>query len=422
MQGPSQRTPKYEHTFTVLAFSTLLGLIYFIISVGVPNALFSDATHSLASIFFIPSITVGELQAKSVAADHGVKKIHILIVPGHEPDYGGAEYRDLKERNIVVKIAKELKKLLENNPRYDVTVTRDENAWSQTFKDYFTAQWATLPDWIGQHHSEMNTLLNDGKIVRATDKVYHNTPPSDVVRRLYAINKWVDENNIDITIHIHVNDNPRPDTTSPGEYSGFTIYVPDHQYSNADASHHVAEDVFSHLSTFFPVSNLDKESSGVVEDQDLIAVGSYNTVDAVSLLIEYGYIYEPVFANEHIQDLITKEMAFQTYLGVQDFFGKPNDVTLTSNTLTLPYRWDSDMKKTSTSLDDVFALQIALASKGYYPPQGKTKNECEMSGIFGGCTWAAVLAFDKDHAITEEGYVGPKTRAVLNALFSGVNI
>jgi hypothetical protein len=40
------------------------------------------------------------------------KKVRILLVPGHQPDYGGAEYMspygDIKERDLVVELADDL--------------------------------------------------------------------------------------------------------------------------------------------------------------------------------------------------------------------------------------------------------------------------------------------------------------------------
>ncbi len=414
MANGTKHKQHHGTAFAALTITTLFALIYFIFHVTQTGV----SKDSLASVFFLPSVTAGELQATSAVADTGIQKIRILIVPGHEPHLGGAEYKNIKERDVTVAIANELKGFLDANPRYETIVTRDQNDWSPTFTAYFKDQWSTIADWVASHHTEMNKLISNGTILKSVGP-YHNDAPSDVALRLYAINKWVNENNIDIVIHIHINDYPRSNQNAPGDYSGFAMYVPEHQYSNAVASGEVAKEIFTRLSVFFPVSNLKKESAGVVEDQDLIAVGSYNTVDAVSILIEYGYIYEPVFATGAMQSISTNEMAFQTYLGIQDFFGKPNDVRVSSSTITLPYVWASNLKKYSgkqpAPTPDIFALQIALEKVGYYPPEGQTKNDCPVSGVFGMCTQVSLSHFQKANGISDESSFGIKTRQALNS-------
>jgi N-acetylmuramoyl-L-alanine amidase len=110
----------------------------------------------------------------------------------------------------------------------------------------------------------------------------------------------------------------RADTA--GMYSGFSIYVPDKQYSNANASLKIAESVFSRLSSSFKKSNLPKEDAGIVFDQDLIAVGSYNTLDSAAMLIEYAYIYEQVLHNPQSRPSVLQTYVQKTYEGVNNFF------------------------------------------------------------------------------------------------------
>ena len=427
----------------ILSIITLCGAIYFFLGVpqsvsasmvgGVQSTLEStfknvliNTKEYMASVFFVPSITVSDLQTISTNADLGQTKIKVLIVPGHEPTFGGAEYKNIKERNLSVKIGKELNNFFSGNSRYDVQMTRDGTDWLPPFKDYFSANMGTIADWIHTHRSTMMSFIANGSVSR-DNVITHNTAPNDVAYRLYMINKWVNENNIDIVLHLHINDNPRPNVNKPGDYNGFVVYVPEHQYSNAGAAKTVADNVYRRLAKYFPVSNLPAESDGVVEDQDLIAVGSNNTVDAVSMLVEYGYIYEPMFASPAMQDIVAREMAFQTYLGVQQFFGKGNDVTLTYDNVTLPYAWNTDFRQSKTGSladqsPDIFALQMALAGQGYYPPAPLSKNDCPMTGILGPCTMKALKQFQKDHAITDEPYFGPKTRAAANVAFGVHNI
>lgn len=114
-------------------------------------------------------------------------------------------------------------------------------------------------------------------------------------------------------MHIDFNDYPgRKGNT--GKYNGFSIYIPEKQYSNANASRDFAIKIKDQLEQILPISNMPKESA-IVESQDLIAVGAYNSSDAISILIEYGYIYEPYFTNPNIQEYIFSEIANQTYWG-----------------------------------------------------------------------------------------------------------
>ena len=64
---------------------------------------------------------------------------------------------------------------------------------------------------------------------------------------------------------------------------------------------------------------MPKEDTGVIEDQELIALGSNNSLDGVGMLVEYGYIYEPGIVDISIRNKILDDLAFQTYLGVMDF-------------------------------------------------------------------------------------------------------
>jgi len=58
----------------------------------------------------------------------------------------------------------------------------------------------------------------------------------------------------------------------------------------------------------------------LIEDQQLIALGRYNTSDTASLLIEYGYIYESKLADETGREQFFSAFADKIYLGLEDFF------------------------------------------------------------------------------------------------------
>jgi len=83
-------------------------------------------THQLAALFFVDTVTVDILQTKYQQPATS-KKIKILIVPGHEPNDGGATYKDLKERDLTIVMAEKLATKLTSNARYEVTLASDKS-------------------------------------------------------------------------------------------------------------------------------------------------------------------------------------------------------------------------------------------------------------------------------------------------------
>ena len=382
------------------------------------------AGNELAAVILVHNPrTVAEIKANYIQAGNSSqtsKKVRILLVPGHEPNFGGAEYGDLKERNMTVELGQDLRQLLLGNNRYQVFITRDTTDWNSIFIDYFKNNWQVIGEWEKAHVTEINGLKNVGKYQTLTPSVIHNHAPTDVATRLYGIDKWVNENNIDIVIHIHFNDYPGHPSKKPGDYSGFTIYVPEKQYSNSVTTKALAETVMKRLAKYNPVSDLAGERSGIVEDQDLIAIGSYNTVDAASMLIEYGYIYEPQFQDQTLRSMAIKDLAFQTYLGLQDFFDDHSVVNSASayDTLLMPHQWNIASIGNKAS-PEVYALQTALLLNGVYPPSNQSLNDCPRTGTIGPCTKSALDSFQKKYGINgENGEVGVRTIDQLNKLYS----
>lgn len=369
--------------------------------------------------------SVSDIKSKYLSSKNKDKskshKVKILLVPGHEPGYGGAEYSDLFERDMVVDLALHLRNLIKSNDRYEVYITRDKDLWTPTFGSYFDKNLNEIISWVNNHKIESDRLSRLGDFHPVTPKVLHNSAPKNVALKLYGISKWANENDMDIIIHIHFNDHPGHSKNSPGKYTGFAIYVPEDQYSNSSSTQTLASSIFDRLAKFNAVSNFPGERGGIVETQDLIAIGAYNSVDAASMLIEYGYIYEPQFNNKEIYDITMKDLAFQTYLGLQDFFDDLSPIKTVGNfgTLVMPYAWTSPILDGKASSKDVFSLQTAMVMDGVYPPANRTLNDCPRTGNYGNCTKTAVELFQKKRGITGEyGIVGNKTIDELNRLFS----
>ena len=382
---------------------------------------FAHVGNNMAAALLHDPVTVADLHTKYTASidNPQQKKIRVLIVPGHEPNYGGTNFGNLYERDMNVELAKNLVEFLKNNGHYDVMIARDENNWNPTLLDYFKNNWDAIIAYYKDNKQEVLHSVATGQTTKPVAAVAHNSAPVDVALRLYGINKWESENDVDIVIHVHFNDYPRSDTSVPGKYSGFAMYVPEKEYANSSTTNAVAETIFKRLAKYNAVSNLPAEDAGIVQEPDLIAIGAYNTTNSASMLIEYGYIYEPQFTNPAVRPTTLKDMAFQTYLGLQDFFGSGNDVSLAYDTLMLPHSWKGDLSTTQGTTDDVLALQSALLLDGEYPGTGKTKNDCPRTGKIGPCTLDAIDAFQKKYGITgEDNMVGEKTREILNNKYS----
>lgn len=371
-----------------------------------------------ASVFFTQSVNATDLRVTFDTASSTKKKLKVLVVPGHEPYFGGAEYRDIKERDMNADLALTLAQYLVEDGHFEVVMTRGKEGWNPDLQNYFATHEEEIKTFVYSQKGEMARLVGEGKIVRVSDAVPHNDAPSDVALRLYGINKWANDMKADIIIHIHFNDSSPRKVNQPGEHNGFAIYTPERQYSNSQATGEIAPYVFRRLSRMFPVSSLPGENQGVVEEQDLIAIGSYNSVDGASMLVEYGYIYEPQFKIPSVRELVIKELAFQTYLGLADFFGETSLVVGPHESTLLPYDGRGVVQKTASANREVLAFQAALIDKGFYPPEYFTKNDCPLSGVFGPCTRTALSAFQREFDIIgEAGSIGAKTRAKLRALF-----
>lgn len=337
------------------------------------------------------------------------KNIKILIVPGHNDDSWGAEFDGVKEVDLNRELANNLYSLLKQEKGLTIAITDQGDGYTTTFEKFFKKYEDDIEDFIEDSKDSFKEKVEEGDInFEETD--FHNKAPEDVAFRLYGINMWADKNDFDLVIHVHFNDYPGRYRDKSPKYNGFAIYIPEKQFVNSKDSREFAEKVFERMSKYFPVSNLKQESAGIVENQELIAIGSNETLKAASMLIEYGYIYEPQFTNPDIRSSAIKDLAMQTYLGVKDYFGE--DVVIKDRYLYLEDLYKKDLYWTLPN----YNLQKELAKQGYYPPKGKTLNDCPISGYFGECTNEAVKDFQKANNLPSTGFVGDMTRTILNSL------
>ena len=414
---------------------------------------FAHAGEAATKPVFTETVSVSDLRDKYDEAREGGRQVRILIVPGHEPGFGGAQYSGYYERELVVPLAEKLASELRKDPRFEVLVARGNEDWNTDFSRYFDRSMKTIQKFVDTHKKEMKKLVRRGKVEPNEEQASHNAAPNDVALRLYGITKWSNDHDVDLMIHIHLNDTGGRSESAPGAHTGFAIYVPDKQFGNAKTSKAIASPVFKHLNTFVATSTLPIEDKGIVEDQELIALGAYNTSEVPSILIEYGYIYERLFTDNAIRDRVFDELAYQTSTGVRDFFGVKPDTTrvayvvppvvvppplpvlplpattslpvavtapVTATTLTTtacePFKSTLALDATDEQTNgEVTRLQKLLAKDTTIYPEGK------VTGYYGPATDKAVKALQVKKGLAKVGdsaygTVGPKTKAALCTL------
>ena len=367
-----------------------------------PMISYVQSNRMMASVFFANSIESKDIKDKYNERD----RVKVMIVPGHDKINSGAVFDDIKESDMNLRVGEYLFSYLNSNKKVDVTLSRDKNGYNKDLSKYLSNNMEEIREFYNSKKVIMKDLISEGKIF-SNINVQHNSAPGRVVDTLYGINKYVNDNKYDIVIHIHFNDYPGR-VGKGGKYNGFSIYVPEKQYSNAEATLDLADSISNSLTNLFPKSNMPREDS-IVEDQELIAIGSYNTADPASMLIEYGYIYERQFQDPEIKELIFNELAYQTYLGITDFFGdrtERRDFDFSNSHI-----FSSDLES-GDSGRDVLALQALLKRNNVYPPYSNL-NDCPISGYFGDCTEKSLILLQKDNGVSPTGYFGGLSRDIL---------
>lgn len=281
---------------------------------------FADFRRALAGVFGSESVTVTELQKTYADAVRGEGKVKILIVPGHDEQNWGTEYAGLREETLNHEAGAALAAAFAKNPAFEATLLRDGEGFLPAFEEAFQREKEEIRAEVGRKKKIMSDLIAAGAVNRA-DGVPHNAAALDTALRLYAINGWANAKGYSLVLHIHFNDYGGRRAGTAGRYRGFAVYVPEAQYSNARASRALGEAIAARLATSFPQSSLPKEGggTGLVSDQELIAVGAYNTLDAAAALLEYAYIYEPGLHDPAKRAPLLRAYAAKTYEGIEAF-------------------------------------------------------------------------------------------------------
>jgi len=348
--------------------------------------------RTLASFLF------GVVTEEGILQKYKTDKVRILLVPGHDHEYPGAIFKPYTEAELNLEITRALYDVLGDHNNIEVLSARrlDNGDYIDELKEYFEAEEKAINDFISERRQTMSRMLLEQSL-RHNVTIDHNFAPSVVAFRLYGINKWANENDIDIQLHIHLNDYPGRTHGQPGEYSGFAIYVPEGQFPNAPVSINLAEKIKEELSLFLHTSNYPPEASTIIPAQELIALGSNASQRSASILIEYGYIYEPQFIRPAVREVILPVIANLTYLGIERYLDEnfyPQASRLSS---VKSFSLDNSLRRGLVGDPSVTLMQLALRKEGLYPPPGRTFNDCPITGTFGPCTEQAVIDFQEKY-------------------------
>ena len=365
----------------------------------------------LVSQVFRETVTPESLQTRYASG-----AFTILLVPGHDPEYPGAINGNLREADLTIALAERLKADLERTDKWRVLTTRDFSTgeYQADFATYFEREREAINSFRSKLRMEFASLLANGDVTLSTQPIHHNFAPDEVSTRLYGINRWANDNHVDLTLHIHFND--YPGRRGSGKYSGFSIYIPERQLPNARVSRELAAAVEDELAAVVPVSNLPAEANSPIEDQELIAVGANASRISAAFLIEYGYITESQFRLQETREVMLDELARRTARGLTKYFNAPK--TLSETTL-LPHIWTAPLQVGIRGSREVLMLQSVLHRDGLYPPVGRDLHDCPINGNFGPCVEASVIAFQvKNNLLPINGIVSGQTLAKFNEFYS----
>lgn len=248
-------------------------------------------------------------------------KIKVLLVAGHEPNAGGAdEFKKIKERNLNLELAVYLKNELSKNPNIEVIMVRDEQGWNTELSSYVKTNQTQIMSWVSEMKDKMLVDIEAGKIKLIDPNMKHNDAATNAVLFLYGTNKWIEEKNIDLVLHIHFNNNPK--YKGKPNYRGYCMYVPDRQYLNYSSSKIFADYLNEEISKIEKTSNMPQEKDIIIEDQQLIATGNYNTLKIPSVLVEYAYIYEPMMISSSSRNIFIKTAASSTAVAIEKYISE----------------------------------------------------------------------------------------------------
>lgn len=247
--------------------------------------------------------------------------IKVLIVPGHDNETLGSQYGNLKEADMTLRLATDIYNILKKDKRFKIWITRDSLGYTTEFSNYFGEHKEEIIAFKENAKKQTKEKIDSGVFTKV-EGVPHNNANADTALVLYGINKWANENKIDLILHVHFNDYPRKTKWTMGKYKGFAVYTPEGQMANAGESMELAENIFKQLEKKYATSTYEEEKGGLVESQSLIALGSNGSLNkgVRSVLVEYGYIYR--FAKNSFRHKAYKDMSTLTATAIKNTYFK----------------------------------------------------------------------------------------------------
>lgn len=271
----------------------------------------------LLAILIAFSVHVSRANASSVL-------YRVLIAPGHEPQHGGAIFRNVRERDLASDLSVYMSDRLKSAGIFEVRVTRDRSDWDKTLTQYINREATQIIGlkFCKQLLTELSYLSQNR--TRVDDAVPHSYTDYDSSLRLYGTNMWANHNKIDLVVNVHFNNDNRLNTRVRGANRGFSIYIPSKDMSNSINSRKVAQYIYDELKQDFEpdISSTarDHASDAIYEDQSLIALGANDTLVMPSVLIEYAYVYEKMFDTDDSTKSALSIMASDTVRGINKYF------------------------------------------------------------------------------------------------------
>lgn len=344
------------------------------------------------------------------------KHIRILLVPGHDDRFSGAEINGRTEASMNLEMSEVLSSYLSQDKQLEVTLSRDSNGYNRNLLEYINNHKEQIWTDMLSKKAFTTSSIEKGELT-LTEQVPHVTAVDDVALILYGINAWSTSEHFDLIVHIHFNDYGFRYNDKKPKYSGFSIYTPSHELLNATTSSYLAEAIGKRMKLTFIPSNQPSEesimtSNGVIPDFYLIAMGAHKTADTPRVLVEYSYIYED-HLKENLFTISAQTFARATTYGIHDFLLD----TKNTQQKNLEYLWENNLVPSKTPSQDVLALQYALGELGFFPSKKIQQGECPFTGVYGACTKKALMLFQKKKRLTQTKYFNTQTRKVFNKLF-----
>ena len=174
-----------------------------------------------AASFLEESVNLNDLQKRyDNFVNNGGKakdRINILIVPGHDESSFGTQFRKIKEVDLNRQLAEHIEDVFLKEKAFDVMLTADTNGYNKKLEKYLDKEEVDIKEFEAFYKKTTAKLENNGHIT-LDQEVFHNAASSDVVFTLYGINKFANDEDFDIVIHIHFNDYPGRDLDQRGKY------------------------------------------------------------------------------------------------------------------------------------------------------------------------------------------------------------